>query len=69
MSSERRHSNPGRREREARKRHRHGSTWSNRPGDVAGDTPLKLGAKKMLRNMLWTPISQESALAVAEVES
>ena len=41
MSSVRRHGNPGRREREARKRHRRASLWMSEWG--AATEPLKLG--------------------------
>lgn len=44
---ERRHENPGRREREAGKRHRRAQLWRSEWGAEAG--PLKLGRKHMSR--------------------
>lgn len=45
-----RYENAGRREREARKRHRRGRIWSN-TCMAADDAPLKLGSKHMRRFM------------------
>ena len=52
MSSIRRHANPGRREREARKRHRRARVWfyDHNVGAMVG--PLKLGRKHHLRRMV-----------------
>ena len=41
----------GKREREARKRHRRGTYWSS--GMPAGSNPLKLGHKH-LKRIMWT---------------
>ena len=49
MSYIRRTANPGKREREARKRHRRAVLWYTRDGAVVG--PLKLGRKHLLRRM------------------
>lgn len=60
MSFERRTMNPGKREREARKRHRRGSCWRSAwSADVA---PLKLGRKHAGRWM------RKTHLAVADIE-
>lgn len=69
MSAERRHENPGRRERAARRRHRRGECFAVIDGTVIG--PHKLGRKKMGR---WNPLKSSSesrsphTLAVAESE-
>lgn len=67
MSSERRHANPGKRERAARKRHRRSEVSSYYDGSVAG--PYKLGRKHLGR---WFKASSErwirETLAVAESE-
>jgi len=47
MSLDRRTTNPGKREREARKRHRRAIAWSSDMGAVA--VPLNLGHKHMRR--------------------
>ncbi len=54
MSSARRHANPGKRERQARKRHRRGSVWFG--GWAAGAPPLKVGlkhARRVWRKTSW----------------
>jgi hypothetical protein len=60
MSSERRHANPGKKERQARKRHRRGSVWVSTWG--SGTAPLKAGRKHMSR------IDRKLFMAVANVE-
>ena len=56
----RRHDNPGKREREARKRHRRGRYWSSTAADTE---PLKLGRKHSLR---WC---RRQAMTVADAET
>jgi hypothetical protein len=46
MSSQRRHANPGKRERQARKRHRRALYWEG-----AAAVPLKVGSKRSRR--IW----------------
>lgn len=70
MSFERRHGNPGKREREARKRHRRGRVWSSTM--PAASAPLKVGRTHFGRldskiAKLWRARSAED-MAVAESE-
>lgn len=62
MSEERRTSNPGKRERQARKRHRRATTWIVSRGAEVG--PLKVGRKhsRRLAARFW------QSLAVADAE-
>ena len=67
MSLDRRTTNPGRREREARKRHRRAAIWSQ-----SQDRWLKLGHKHMQRwakrNLFLVP-RKERCQAVANTEN
>lgn len=67
MSESRRHQNPGKRERQARKRHRRAVHWSSVDGAVHG--PLKVGSKHLGRT--WSRIlgiksDSQSGMAVAD---
>lgn len=70
MSLDRRTTNPGKREREARKRHRRACVWSSDMGaDVA---PLKLGHKhfqRWVRRSLVVADNRKSKLAKGAEES
>ena len=62
---DRRHSNPGKREREAGKRHRR-ATWSHMASDGAEWTTLKLGHKHQMRHFRRQRL--RSVMTVAESE-
>lgn len=66
MSARRRHQNPGRRERQAGKRHRRGLVWLSDWPAVQG--PLKVGHRHLGR-ILSRHLSDANALAVADAEN
>ena len=66
MSARRRSQNPGRRERQAGKRHRRGLVWQM--GQAAVQGPLKVGHRHLGR-ILSRHLSDANALAVADAEN
>lgn len=62
---DRRHSNPGKREREAGKRHRRGTT-SYREAGAAEWTTLRLGRKHLLRNFRLRALRRVMTVAESE---